>query len=130
MSGQFLLDTHTFLWWLFDDPSLSQLSRSLMSDRAHRLLVSSASVWEISTKYRIGKLDAAAELVKDMNRYIREAGFEPLSISVEHAQLAGSMSSQHKDPFDRMLAAQSRLENLPLISRDRAFEQLGIECLW
>jgi len=125
-----LLDTHALLWWLFDDPKLSSTARDLVSDPAHEILVSSASAWEISTKHRLGKLPGAGVLARDIASWVERAGFTQLPVRIEHAQRAGSWPQAHRDPFDRMLAAQSALENLPLISRDRALEAFGIRLVW
>lgn len=127
---RYLLDTHTLLWWLFDDPKLSQPARSILSDRSNEVFVSSASAWEISTKYRIGKLQAASQLVKDIPGYVAKAGFKPLPITLKHAQHAGSWPNSHRDPFDRMLAAQSVLESLVLITRDSALHDFDVSCFW
>lgn len=125
-----LLDTHALLWWLFDDPLLSQRASGVIADPANEVLVSSASAWEIATKHRIGRLDAAKVLVQDLQGWIRKAGFLELPISVAHAQKAGGFTHPHRDPFDRMLAAQSLLEGCPLISRDVLLDGFGVTRLW
>lgn len=127
---RFLLDTHALLWWLFDDPRLSQTAREVVGDPGNEILVSSASAWEISTKYRLGKLPSATELVRDIFGWVERAGFSELAVTIPHAQRAGSWPQAHGDPFDRMLAAQSALEELPLISQDRALEGFGIRLVW
>ena len=124
-----LLDTHIFLWWLFDDSRLSASVRKRLADPQQRIWVSAASVWEITTKFRIGKLPQAAEVARDTRAWIIEVGFEPLPILPIHAQLAGSWGIPHRDPFDRMLAAQGKIENLPLASNDPAMELFGIEII-
>ena len=113
-----LLDTHIFLWWLFDDPKLPSGIRDYLKDSGKKAFVSSASVWEIATKFRIGKLPEANVVAKNVPEWILRSGFTPLPITPEHAQLAGSWDIPHRDPFDRMLAAQSRIENIPLASVD------------
>lgn len=127
---KFLLDTHAFLWWMFDDPKLPPRVRAILADRDHEVWVSAASAWEISTKFRLGKLPAAKVLAQDIIGWIERAGFQGLAIHVEHAQKAGAWQQEHRDPFDRMLAAQSSIEGLPLISRDPAFEAFGIATIW
>lgn len=126
----YLLDTHAFLWWLFDDRRLSKRVRALLRDPDQRILVSSASAWEIAAKHRLGRLAAAAPLVHDFSGWVSRAGFGELAIQSAHAITAGAWSVEHRDPFDRMLAAQSRIEHSALITRDRAFENFGIETLW
>ncbi len=126
-----LLDTHVPLWWLFDDSHLVETVRRLLRDAENEILVSSASVWEIASKYRLGKLpQASEEVAEDIPAWLEKAQFKPLSITVTHAQLAGSWKVRHRDPFDRMLAAQSRLLDIPLITNDKAFALFEIETIW
>jgi PIN domain nuclease of toxin-antitoxin system len=125
-----LVDTHALLWWLFDDPRLSARAREVMEDSVNEVLVSAASAWEIMTKHRLGRLPHADAVTRDLPKAVRRAGFEPLAISLHHAVEAGRLASPHRDPFDRMLAAQARLEGLPLITDDRAFFALSVSTLW
>jgi PIN domain nuclease of toxin-antitoxin system len=127
---RFLLDTHTLLWWLFDDPRLSGTVREIVADAGNEVVVSSATAWEISTKHRLGKLPAAKQLVQDISGWVERAGFAELPVTIRHAQRAGSWPHAHRDPFDRMLAAQCALEELPLISRDPALKAFGIRVVW
>ncbi len=126
----FLLDTHTWLWWLFDDERLSKTARGIIQDPNHSLYVSAASAWEIATKHRLGKLDSAAVLVQDIPGYVTRTGCTELPITVEHAARAGSFPQPHRDPFDRMLAAQATIEGLRLVTRDPAIPQFGVEVVW
>lgn len=125
-----LLDTHALLWWLFDDPKLSSTPRELLADPDNEVMVSSASAWEICTKHRLGKLPAASQLVRDVAGWVRRAGFSELPVTIRHAQKAGAWPQPHRDPFDRMLAAQSSLEDLPIVSRDNALETFGVRMVW
>jgi len=125
-----LVDTHALLWWLFDDRRLSGRARQVLEDGTNEILVSSASGWEIVMKHRLGKLPHAGEAVRDLRGAVQRAGFEPLSISLDHAIEAGRLASPHRDPFDRMLAAQSRLEKIPLITDDKIFATLSVPTLW
>ena len=126
----YLLDTHALLWWLFDDPKLSSNARGVILDPGNEILVSSISALEIATKHRLGKLDSATSLLQDFTGWMAQAGFAELSVSIVHAQKAGSWLQPHRDPFDRILAAQSLLEGAPLISGDDAFVQFGVNLLW
>jgi len=101
-----LLDTHIFLWWLFDDSRLPAGIRRAVEDADNTVLISAASVWEITTKFRLGKLPEAAAVAKNVPLWIEKAGFKPLAVNPAHAQLAGAWEQAHRDPFDRMLAAQ------------------------
>ena len=125
-----LLDTHALLWWLFDDRRLSATARRLLGDPANRVLVSSASAWEIVTKYRLGKLEGVDVLVSDVAAWVRRAGFEELPITIAHAQRAGSWQLRHRDPFDRMLAAQSATEDVPLVTSDEELRPFGVNVIW
>lgn len=127
---KFLLDTHALLWWLDDDSRLSANARSVIAQTANTIMVSSASGWEIATKFRLGKLPGAQILMPDIGACVTKAGFTLLPIDMRHAQRAGSWPQTHRDPFDRMLAAQSDIENLPLISRDEALQVFGVAIYW
>ncbi|MCP5179045.1 MAG: type II toxin-antitoxin system VapC family toxin [Pseudomonadales bacterium] len=126
----FLLDTHALLWWLFDDPKLSTNARGVILDPGNDILVSSISALEIATKHRLGKLDSAAPLLQDFSSWMVQAGFSELPVSIAHATRAGSWPQPHRDPFDRVLAAQSLLEGAPLISRNATLAQFGVTLLW
>ena len=125
-----LLDTHALLWWLFDDPKLSQRVRDTIARPENEILVSAASAWEISTKHRIGKLPEAGDIVGQFPTYLRKARFIALDVSVDHALLAGSLPGPHRDPFDRMLIAQARLLNVPVVTIDPVFHDYGVSVLW
>jgi PIN domain nuclease of toxin-antitoxin system len=122
-----LLDTHMFLWWLFNDSRLPERISDHIQDINNAIYVSVASVWEIATKFRLGKLPEATSVAGNVPKWIIKAGFQPLAVTPEHAQLAGSWDIAHRDPFDRMLAAQSKLENYPLASTDKAMRCFPIE---
>ena len=126
----FLLDTHALLWWLFDDPKLSPPVRGILADPSNEVFVSAVSAWEIATKHRLGRLNAASVLVQDIAGWVERAGFTELPVSLAHAQRAGSWPQPHRDPFDRMLAAQSVLNGLRLISCDKTLEIFGLDLLW
>ncbi|MEO6599748.1 MAG: type II toxin-antitoxin system VapC family toxin [Polyangiaceae bacterium] len=125
-----LLDTHTLLWWLADDARLSQPARNAIADPQHTVYASAASAWEIGTKHRIGRLPDARELLADFSGILLRAGFEELPITTKHAVLAGTLSGVHRDPFDRMLAAQALCEALEVVTADDAIGVLGARCLW
>lgn len=125
-----LLDTHAFLWWLDGDERLSMKARNAIADTENNVLVSAASVWEIGTKFRIGKLDGAADVAADVPACIVAQGFEALSVTAEHAQRAGSLTGTHRDPFERMLIAQASSDNLQLVSNEALFDVYGVRRLW
>jgi PIN domain nuclease of toxin-antitoxin system len=125
-----LLDTHAVLWWFADDPQLPPRAEALIDDPANTVLVSAASAWEVCTKVRIGRLPTGQALCEDFSDYLQRFHFTPLPISVEHGRLAGRLAGTHKDPFDRMLAAQALVEGVPLMTNDPAFTAFGVTGVW
>lgn len=126
-----LLDTHTLLWALADPPSLGREARQTIEDPSVTLRVSAASAWELATKQRLGRLPQADVIIEGLPQHIRRLGAASLPITMEHATLAGRLDWAHRDPFDRMLAAQAMVESMPLISKDAAFDTLsGIRTIW
>ena len=126
-----LLDTHAFLWWVFADSKLSHQARTAIADdEQNDIFVSAASAWEITTKFRIGKLADAGSVAYDVASAVASEGFDELPISVLHAQRAGDLGGRHKDPFDRMLVAQALIENMTLVSNERAFDAYAVKRLW
>ena len=125
-----LLDTHALIWWLLGDEALSAPAQTAIADRSNDSFVSAASAWEITTKYRIGKLPQAAFLVADVAGIAAGQGFTELPISMRHGQIAGSLPGIHKDPFDRILVAQAIAEDMAIISIDAVLGAYGIVRLW
>jgi PIN domain nuclease of toxin-antitoxin system len=119
-----LLDTHTVIWWLADDPTLAEETKTLIEEEPD-VYVSSATLWEISIKQAIGKLQEPP----DLPRYVREADFRDLPITHDHAVAAGRLPPIHRDPFDRMLVAQARCEGLTVVTRDRHIREYEVELL-
>jgi PIN domain nuclease of toxin-antitoxin system len=125
-----LLDTHTFLWWLAGDSSLSAAARDVIDDEDSTIFVSAASAWEIATKHRLGKLPGSASIAPDIQRSVQGHGFTPMDVTMRHAQQAGALQGRHRDPFDRMLIAQAIVENCVLVSNERLFDRYGVNRLW
>lgn len=125
-----LLDTHALLWWFTDDPRLSGQARDAIANQNNSIFASAASAWEIATKQRIGKLEQLPDVVERYHELVTADGFIHLPITSVHALRAGSYSMQHRDPFDRMLAAQSELEMLPLVTLDPAFSAFDCRTFW
>jgi PIN domain nuclease of toxin-antitoxin system len=119
-----LLDTHVVLWWLADDPTLSDDVKARL-DVEPDVYVSSATVWEVSIKQAIGKISQPA----DLPDAIRNSGFLELRINFEHAIIAGRLPLLHRDPFDRMLVAQAKCENLTLVTRDAHCQKYEVDVL-
>jgi PIN domain nuclease of toxin-antitoxin system len=125
-----LLDTHALLWWQTDDPQLSASARAAIIDETNEVFVSAASAWEIATKVRLGKLLGLEDAASRFGVLVDADGFRPLAISQDHALRAGSYDVPHRDPFDRVLAAQSELERLVLVTRDPDFALFSTSTLW
>jgi len=125
-----LLDTHALLWWLAEDASLTASARRAIAHQNNTVLVSAASAWEIATKVRLGRLEAATDLIDDLTGYLANEQFESLSVSIEHGIRAGSLPGSHKDPFDRMLIAQAQAENLAIVSNQAIFDGYGVRRIW
>jgi len=125
-----LLDTHTLLWWLDGDRRLSRRARTAIGDEENAVFVSAASAWELATKARLGKLPGAMDVATDVAGCLARQGFLELPISVLHAQRAGGLRIDHRDPFDRMLIAQAQMEDLPIVTNEVLFDGFGIERVW
>jgi PIN domain nuclease of toxin-antitoxin system len=125
-----LLDTHTLLWWLFDSPFLSGAAEAAISADGAEVFVSAVSAWEVTTKFRIGKLPDAQRLAHNFGPDIALEGFRELAVTVAHAQHSGLMIGAHKDPFDRMLIAQALAEDLVLVSNEAVFDGFGVKRIW
>lgn len=120
-----MIDSHVFLWWLADDESLGLSARELISDPRNQVVVSAASIWEISIKHAQGKL----EIENDLERLVEDEGFDKRSISHFHAQQAAKLEPIHRDPFDRMLVAQAQAEGLELMTADLTIPRYGVKAV-
>ena len=125
-----LLDSHAFVWWIADSDRLSARAYRLIADETQEIFVSAATAWELSTRYRLGKLPLPEEAAFDMAGIIVGQGFRELPIGVQDASLAGRLPGPHRDPFDRMLVAQATSQGLVLVSRDEVFDQYGVSRVW
>ena len=121
-----LLDTHAVLWWLADDPSLSAGARAEIADPVSEVLVSTGSVWEIAIKRSLGMLTVADDLLDR----VLSAGLSWLRVSERHAWEITNLPHHHYDPFDRLLIAQARVEEIPIVTRDLRFHAYDVELRW
>ena len=122
---RFLLDTHTFLWWHWNSPQLGPIARSVIERPGNAIFVSAVSSYEMAYGRNRGRLEAPENLADFLTR----EGFRPLPLSLLHAEEAGRLPLGHRDPFDRMLAAQAMVEDLILITNDSAMRGFGVSIL-
>ena len=125
-----LLDTHALGWWWIEDKRVPPAARAAIADPDNTVLVSAATAWELATKHRLGKWPDVAAIVGDLDALLRRSRFGVLPIGLPHALLAGTLAGPHRDPFDRMLIAQSKGESAALVSRDPVFRDFGVEVIW
>jgi PIN domain nuclease of toxin-antitoxin system len=125
-----LLDAHSLLWFVWDDPSLSPTAKGLIEDPANHKLISLATCWEIAIKAGLKKLNLGEPATTFLPRELSTNGFDLLEIALAHATFVESLPPYHKDPFDRLLVAQAIIENLPLVSADAILDQYGVTRLW
>jgi PIN domain nuclease of toxin-antitoxin system len=125
-----ILDTNTFLWWNLDDPRLSVRARNFIAEGNNELYLSAAVAWEIAIKTAQGRLS----LPESPDRYVTSRmnvyHFLPLAVQISHALHTFHLPGYHQDPFDRLLIAQSVMENLPILSGDEMIAQYGIPIIW
>jgi len=126
-----ILDTHAMLWWWSDPDRLPPTALSQLSDGANTVLASAVSAYEIAYKHQLGKLSLPTGLLADFENAVADERWTPLPISTAHSLLAGQLASPHRDPFDRLLAAQAILEDAVLVTADPAFSSFSnIKILW
>jgi PIN domain nuclease of toxin-antitoxin system len=125
-----LFDSHALVWFLLGD---SRFPNRLQRDFEHpemEFVISAVCIWEIATKVRSGRWPEAQEVMLNLGDMLTNSTYVPLAISIEHARTAGFYAWQHRDPFDRLLAAQSQIEKMPLVSTDPVFRKFGTAVLW
>ena len=125
-----LLDTHALIWWWLDGPQLPKSGRDAIGSPANDIFVSAATVWEIATKWRIGKLQEIEDPESQYAPLMARNGFVSLPIDDRHTMRAGLLPGEHRDPFDRLIAAQALIEDLTVITRDPAFAAFGCDVIW
>ncbi len=125
-----LLDTHALIWWWKDDPLLGQSAADAMRSQGNAIFVSAATAWEIATKVRSGRLPEMVDRIAHFGAAVIADGFRNLAVAPEHGVLGGSLRGSHKDPFDRLIAAQALIEDLTVVTRDPAIASFGCKVLW
>ncbi|MBI2844782.1 MAG: type II toxin-antitoxin system VapC family toxin [Armatimonadetes bacterium] len=125
-----LLDTHAFLWWIADDPNISDRARKVISDNDNQIYVSAASGWEIAIKAQIGRLTVPEQPERFILEQMAINAFISLPVRMEHALRVYSLPMHHRDPFDRILIAQSQVERLPILTADSALSEYSVDIVW
>ena len=125
-----LLDTHAFLWFVFDDARLSKTADKVISNNKIEKYLSIASLWEIVIKQQIGKLDLGMDFEVFFQDFILTREIEVLSIDPSHILAYSRLPLHHRDPFDRLLIAQAQVASLPILTADNNFNPYEIEVSW
>lgn len=125
-----LLDTHSFLWFWWDDPQLSETAKQVICDATNRKLVSTVSCWEIAIKVSLKKLDLGTPYQGFIHQHMVRNNFELLQITDEHLAVLVDLPFHHKDPFDRLLIAQALYEQIPIVSVDSQLDAYGVTRIW
>jgi len=125
-----LLDTHVLLWWLVDDERLSERARRLRADAGSEIYFSAASSWELAIKVALGRLRLPSPPRTLIPKVLREQSIRPLEITHTHALAVADLPPHHRDPFDRMLVAQARLERMAIVSGDPMISEYGTKIIW
>ncbi len=124
------LDSHAFFWWMTDHPRLTHTARAAIEDPDNEVYASAAIAWEMATKVWLGKWLDARNVAENFEEAVARNRFTPLPISPAHARVAGFLEGRHGDPFDRILAAQSQVEAMPLVTADPVFKAFGTKVVW
>jgi len=125
-----LLDTHAFIWWMDADATLSSRARATIASGANECLFSVASAWEMAIKISLGKLTGRGRIDRDVPEQLAANGISMLPIELAHVARVASLPFHHRDPFDRLLAAQSLEEEIPIVSADPVFKRYGVTRIW
>ena len=125
-----LLDTHTFLWWITDNAELSPRAREVVGDGDNTLFLSAASGWEIAIKAKLGRLQLPDTPERFVFEHMSQNAITGLPIQLSHALHVYTLPDYHRDPFDRVLIAQSQLEKLPIVTKDPQISHYSAEVIW
>lgn len=125
-----MLDTHTFLWFIEGNLNLSDTAKNLIEDQRNQKFLSVASLWEMSIKVSIGKLQLKMAFTELVKQQVYGNAIELLTIKPEHLDELAKLPFHHRDPFDRLIIAQSLVESLPIITKDTVFKSYPVQILW
>jgi PIN domain nuclease of toxin-antitoxin system len=126
----YMLDTHTFLWFINDDSSLSSTAKTLIENRENAIYLSIASIWEMAIKVSLGRLETPSPFTDFIDEQLSKKTIVLLDIRTAHTGIVATLPFYHHDPFDRLIIAQSQGEDFPIIGRDMVFDEYGIERHW
>lgn len=126
----YLLDTHTFLWFINDDASLSSTTKALIEDPENTIYLSVASIWEVAIKVSLDKLEMPSPFTDFIDEQLDKNTIILLNIKTAHTGIVATLPFHHRDPFDRLIIAQSKVEDIPIIGKDAIFDDYGIKRLW
>lgn len=127
---RYLLDTVAFLWWIAGEDSLSPAANEVIHSEANELYLSAASAWEIAIKARLGRLSLAEDPARLIPEQMSANSIQALPIQISHALHVHDLPDLHRDPVDRLIVAQSRLEDLPVVTPDDRIAQYGVQAVW
>ncbi len=125
-----LIDTHVLIWWTGAAHLLPQTVRDALLDSTNEIIVSAATAWEIALKQRLGKLSFSPNFLVDFDANVLALSFRPMPVTAAHMVAGAEITAPHKDPFDRMLAGQARVEQLAVVTADQQFQSLGVQVFW
>lgn len=125
-----LLDTHTFIWYVTDNPKLSAHVKLLIEDENNEKLISIASIWEMAIKHSIGRLNFSLPFMEFVGQQLTVSNIGLLEINLQHIEVVASLPLHHRDPFDRLIIAQSMAEQIPILSVDAIFDAYAIARVW
>ena len=127
----YLLDTSSFLWFIYDERRLTSDAFALLEDSSNSIYLSLASIWEIAIKANLGRgLELREPFPEFIDYQLNATGFQVLNINISHLKRVADLPPIHRDPFDRLLIAQSLAENLPMITNDSVFDVYQVQCVW
>ena len=127
---KFLIDTHTFIWYVTNNSKLSSVAQKLIDDGNNDVLLSIASVWEMGIKHSIGKLTFELPFMTFVTLQMQQNSMEILNIRIEHLDVVANLPLHHRDPFDRLIISQTMVEQLPIVGVDKAFDSYAVRRLW
>ena len=126
----YLLDTHTFLWFINDDASLSFTAKTRIEDPENTIYLSVASIWEMAIKVSLDKLELPSPFTDFIDDQLDKNTITLLKIKTAHTGIVATLPFHHRDPFDRLIIAQSKIEDMPIIGQDATFDDYGITRIW